>query len=179
MAARKCVGFDLFFAKISKLTARSQNIPRGLFFLPVYPQHALTTHFTQLYTTHNTYHNQEHMKAATMANSMMAFTEAMDALATKVAGENGCPELDTTTDPRVDLFFAAVRDVPAARLAELVSACLADSRISKEDMTLDLIALLFQTRNCRGGKGERQVSTTLAPLLTTTHHHTPHTTRHL
>ena len=98
------------------------------------------------------------MKAATSANSMMmAFTHAMDAQVPKVAGENGCPELDTTSDPRVDLFFGAVRDVPAARLAELVSSCMADSRTPKEAMERDLLVLLFQTRNCRGGKGERQL----------------------
>ena len=99
------------------------------------------------------------MKAATTANNMLdnAFTRAMDAQVHKVAGENGCAELDTTNDPRVDLFFALVRDLPKTRLAELVSSCLADSRLSTAECTRDLVVLAFQTRNCRGGKGERDL----------------------
>ena len=78
-----------------------------------------------------------------------------DAAVTKVAGENGCAELASTSDPRVDLFFALVRDLPKERMGALVSACLADSRASPEVVASDLIVMAMQTRNCRGGKGEK------------------------
>ena len=86
---------------------------------------------------------------------MAFFNNAMDAHANKIAGENGCAELDSTSDPRVDLFFALVRDLPKERLQEMVTAVLSDSRITDEQKAHDLIVLTMQTRNCRGGKGEK------------------------
>ena len=85
----------------------------------------------------------------------MAFLMAMDSHVDKRFGENGCAELDSSCDPRVDLFFALVRDLPKERLQALVTAVLSDSRITDEQKAHDLIVLTMQTRNCRGGKGEK------------------------
>lgn len=87
----------------------------------------------------------------------MAFSNAMDSMVTKVAGENGCAELNSSNDPRVDLFFSLVRSLPRERMAEQVTACLAESRISRELMASDLVVMAMQTRNCRGGKGEKDL----------------------
>jgi Mg-chelatase subunit ChlD len=74
-----------------------------------------------------------------------------------VKGENGAPAHATTGDPRVDLFFALVRNIPDVRLKSLVSACFDDSSTSAHTMASDLVILAFQTRDCRGGKGERDL----------------------
>ena len=42
-------------------------------------------------------------------------------------------------------------------MAEQVTACLAESRISRELMASDLVVMAMQTRNCRGGKGEKDL----------------------
>ena len=85
----------------------------------------------------------------------MAFLMAMDSHVDKRFGENGCAKLDSSCDPRVDLFFALVRDLPKERLQALVTAVLSDSRITDEQKAHDLIVLTMQTRNCRGGNGEK------------------------
>ena len=77
----------------------------------------------------------------------MAFLMAMDSHVDKRFGENGCAELDSSCDPRVDLFFALVRDLPKERLQALVTAVLSDSRITDEQKAHDLIVLTMQTRN--------------------------------
>ena len=87
----------------------------------------------------------------------MAFSNAMDSMVTKVAGENGCAELNSSNDPRVDLFFSLVRSLPRERMAEQLTACLAESRVSRELMASDLVVMAMQTRNCRGGKGEKDL----------------------
>eukprot|EP00613_Pedinella_sp_CCMP2098_P047460 CAMPEP_0171830218 /NCGR_PEP_ID=MMETSP0992-20121227/8117_1 /TAXON_ID=483369 /ORGANISM="non described non described, Strain CCMP2098" /LENGTH=640 /DNA_ID=CAMNT_0012445529 /DNA_START=99 /DNA_END=2021 /DNA_ORIENTATION=- len=89
----------------------------------------------------------------------MAFFAAADASNNMdmVLGENGSPELATTQDPRVDLFFALVRNIPDARLKTLVSACFEYSEVPASTMASDLVVMAFQTRDCRGGKGERDL----------------------
>jgi Mg-chelatase subunit ChlD len=86
-----------------------------------------------------------------------AFTQAMDSQSTRIAGENGAAELSTTTDPRLDLFFALVRNLGDDRLNELVKSCFAHSTVSADTMAVDMFLLAFQTRDCRGGKGERSL----------------------
>jgi len=86
----------------------------------------------------------------------MAFISAMDSTITKIAGENGAAELSTTGDVRVDIFFALVRGLPDERLFDLVAKCFANKdSIEPHELAADLVLLLFQTRDCRGGKGER------------------------
>lgn len=85
------------------------------------------------------------------------FTQAMDTQSTKILGENGAAEVSTTSDPRLDLFFALVRNLPEDRLSELTKNCFAHSAVNAEEMAVDMFLLTFQTRDCRGGKGERSL----------------------
>lgn len=92
----------------------------------------------------------------------MAFLSAMDfSTSHLVLGENGAPAHETTGDARVDLFFALVRNLPEERLRCLVADCLADSNVSPAEAAADLVVMAFQTRDCRGGKGERALFTQL------------------
>jgi len=63
---------------------------------------------------------------------------------------NGALTHSSSSDPLVDFYFGAVKDTPQDRLAALVDAA----------ATHDLLAtlrLIFDARNCRGGKGRRDV----------------------
>jgi len=83
---------------------------------------------------------------------------SMDAFSPpRIRGENGAAAFVSTNDPRLDLFFALVRNLPTERLHGLITACLADSRVSADEMAADLIVMAFQTRDCRGGKGEKSL----------------------
>jgi hypothetical protein len=87
-------------------------------------------------------------------------------------GENGATELVTTSaglphgdavnGHLVDLFFSLVRDLPNERLIELVDTVIASG---SQDAVADLFVLAFQTRNCRGGKGEKALSYRLLAAL--------------
>jgi len=75
-------------------------------------------------------------------------------------GENGTLEHTAAGvgDARVALFFALVRNIEDSRLHQLMDACLGD--LSDEEIpavVADLFVLAFQTRDCRGGKGERDL----------------------
>lgn len=87
----------------------------------------------------------------------MAFTNAKDNDMFKILGENGCPQLNTSKDSLVDLFFKLNRDLTQEYFLKLLNNCLTTSNVSKTKMTTDLFVLCFQTRNCRGGKGERKL----------------------
>jgi hypothetical protein len=92
-----------------------------------------------------------------MAEFSSSFIDSMDNHIPIIYGENGAPSLEKTTDPRVDLFFKLVRDLPDEELTIKINNCFTNSSISKEEMIVDLFVLCFQTRNCRGGKGERDL----------------------
>lgn len=64
--------------------------------------------------------------------------------------EKGAPSLSTTSSKRLDLFFKTVRGITSDNLLPLVQESW------KED-ALDTLKLLFYTRDCRGGKGERAI----------------------
>jgi len=74
-------------------------------------------------------------------------------------GENGSAEYSSTgvQESRVALFFALVRDLSEERLKELLHLVLNDASEDKPEIVADLFLLAFQTRNCRGGKGERDL----------------------
>jgi Mg-chelatase subunit ChlD len=104
---------------------------------------------------------------------MSAFMDTMDqtagaagavASAALRRGENGAAEYTSggVGDPRVSLFFGALRTTPDGRLAELVGDVLrAAEELGAQDggpqVVADLVVLAFQTRNARGGKGERDL----------------------
>ena len=91
---------------------------------------------------------------------MADFVTAMDALAPsplpldKQLGENSSPEYSAegVQDSLVALFFALVRGMERPRLDEMLDSLLATAR---PESVADAMVLAFQTRNCRGGKGER------------------------
>ena len=93
---------------------------------------------------------------------MSEFVAAMDRVAPsplpldKQLGENASPEYtaDGVQDPRVALFFALVRGMERPRLTEMLDSLFATAR---SDVAADAMVLAFQTRHCRGGKGERDL----------------------
>ena len=75
-------------------------------------------------------------------------------------GEEGTPALvnEAAGDFRVQLFFQLVRGCSAERIRALVNAVLAEAEAQKSaEHVADLFLVAFQTRNCRGGKGEKQL----------------------
>ena len=90
----------------------------------------------------------------------MAFFAAMDAqLPTHTVGENNSLELSAegVGQPRVALFAALVRNCPNDRITALVDAVVKERSETVQNL-VDLIVLTMQTRDCRGGKGERDLS---------------------
>jgi len=62
--------------------------------------------------------------------------------------ENGAISLAGTGSARVDLFFKLVRNIPRTALERLIYD-------SWNECPLDTMKILFQSRDCRGGKGDR------------------------
>ncbi|KAJ1425035.1 hypothetical protein B484DRAFT_451289 [Ochromonadaceae sp. CCMP2298] len=99
---------------------------------------------------------------------MTSFTSCADVLFTSteeqrpgmILGENGALEhsAESVGDDLVALFFALVRDAPIDRVKGLVDACLSTVDAGR---LADLFVLCIQTRDCRGGKGERQLFYTM------------------
>jgi hypothetical protein len=93
---------------------------------------------------------------------MSLFTKAMDdvhGLEPMIVGENGTMEYSAQqTGALVALFFALVRNIPKERLSELFRDCKNEASPSTAaSIMADLFVLAFQTRDCRGGKGERSL----------------------
>ncbi len=93
---------------------------------------------------------------------MMAssFVKAMDSINHLSTGENGALEYTAkgVQESRVALFFALVRDLSDTRLIELMKLVLDDAKINNDpEMVADVFLMAFQTRHCRGGKGERDL----------------------
>ncbi len=92
------------------------------------------------------------------------FVNAMDKATTnntseRRLGENGAAEHTAkgVEESRVALFFALVRDLPQERFEELFQLVIADASQDRPEVVADLFLLAFQTRNCRGGKGEKDL----------------------
>jgi Mg-chelatase subunit ChlD len=88
--------------------------------------------------------------------SASAFIKAFDSMAlNRGFTENGANCHLSTESPLLDLFFEAVRDLSDAQLDTLITAV-----ISTHDKAsiLHLFVMCFQTRDCRGGKGERTLA---------------------
>ena len=91
---------------------------------------------------------------------MSTFINAMLKNKGRKLGENGAVEHESTSfmddeAAQVDLFFFLVRGVSNERITELFKT--AADKISHVDELVRLIVLVFQTRNCRGGKGEKDL----------------------
>jgi len=77
-----------------------------------------------------------------------------------VPGEKGTLEhtLQDMQDARVALFFALVRDISADRIMELFRECTKNTPDHMQaEVVSDIFVMAFQTRDCRGGKGERDI----------------------
>ena len=86
------------------------------------------------------------------------FVTALDLLASEesnlVNGENGCPEHKSTNSALLDLFFKLVRNLSESDLKQMMTTVINDK---DSQLIVDLFVLTFQTRDCRGGKGEKML----------------------
>ena len=94
--------------------------------------------------------------------STSKFVNALDNFQTRlnglVPGENGALSQSTTSSLLLDLFFKLVRDLPEEDLKNSVSNILTFVKTNKDVSLLsDLFVLMFQTRDCRCGKGEKNL----------------------
>jgi hypothetical protein len=78
------------------------------------------------------------------------------------SGVKGSDVYETTGDPRVDLSVVAVRGATNEQIKPLMKALLENEGDSKYE---DAFVLAFQTRNIRGGKGERDVAYMMFSML--------------
>jgi hypothetical protein len=90
------------------------------------------------------------------------FVNAMDDLQSKVnglvIGENGMLAHATTNSNLLDLFFSLVRELDPQSLSSKITLIM--NIIKKNDdanLLVDLFILMFQTRDCRNGKGEKKL----------------------
>ena len=77
-----------------------------------------------------------------------------------VVGENGtlAYSSEAVKDPVLSLFFSLVRNTDVNNLTTLLIECFESVNKSEEvfqSVLVDLFVLMFQTRDCRGGKGEK------------------------
>ena len=98
------------------------------------------------------------------AASTSTFIQGMDNLKANklVNGENGTLEHISTENSLVDLFFKLMRGMEAEDLQSKVRAILQSVSETPEERTanttlVDLFVICMQTRDCRGGKGEKSV----------------------
>jgi hypothetical protein len=98
--------------------------------------------------------------------ALSAFSQAMDAFAVPQMqwGENGAVELTAAGvgEARVALFFALVRGMTEGSLHDLVRGCMKEAELCSNpqdaaQVVADVFVMAFQTRHCRGGKGEKQL----------------------
>ena len=95
----------------------------------------------------------EPFKAFTTNNSNMAFVQAMSAPATKW-GVNGAEVYVDTGDTRVTLFSMLNRGLEASYLQEHIHTIFQQNN---PEQIRDVWVMAFQTRDIRGGKGERKL----------------------
>jgi hypothetical protein len=99
-----------------------------------------------------------------MTTSQSSFIQAMDQThSSKRIGENGAAELTArgVEEDRVALFFALVRGISPEKIdTQLRKLLHPSSALSEEEqgnLVADAFLLTFQTRHCRGGKGEKDI----------------------
>jgi hypothetical protein len=88
-----------------------------------------------------------------------SFIESGNNMFNKIPGENGALQYESTSNIGLDLFFHLVRGYP---VKEDLEHCLTSNNPNE---LADLFVLAFQTRNCRGGKGERDLFVEMIVLL--------------
>ena len=85
-----------------------------------------------------------------------------EVITSMVVGENGALSHKTSDNPILDLSFALVRGLESSRIESYFREIIGTDDVSK---IVDLFLLSFATRNCRGGKGEKQLFQKLFSLL--------------
>jgi len=89
----------------------------------------------------------------------MAFVQAMNQIK---QGVNGADVYTTTSDERVDLFTMLTRGLESSYMEK----CIQSIYLSWDpEKILDLWVMVFQTRDIRGGKGERKLFYQLITIL--------------
>ena len=86
---------------------------------------------------------------------MSTFSNSKDVMAAQTVGVKASDVYDTTGSNLLDLSVMLVRGLTADKLEAGISSILLSR---SEDAVEDLCVLLFQTRNIRGGKGERALA---------------------
>ena len=86
---------------------------------------------------------------------MSNFVKALDNMYNLIRGENGAPCHASSNNPGLDLFFKSVRDISDDELNKLIINVL---NSKNSDNVADVFVQMFQVRNCRGGKGEKDLS---------------------
>ncbi len=84
----------------------------------------------------------------------------------KVCGENGCMAYGSTNSELLNLFFKLTRDAAPEVVSGMVRKVMEGA--TPFEMA-DLFVLAFQTRDCRGGKGEKKLFYTMLLELYKTH----------
>jgi hypothetical protein len=84
----------------------------------------------------------------------------------KAVGVKGSDVFESTGDPRVDLSVALVRGLESEAICSGVDKILA---LGTDEAFEDAFVLMFQTRNIRGGKGERDLFEIMFKRLYTHH----------
>lgn len=107
-------------------------------------------------------HHPELHTALTSKMSASKFVNALDSRQTRldgmVPGENGMLSHASSSSVLLDLFFKLVRNLPEEDLKKKVSTILTVVRTTGDaNLLVDLFVLMFQTRDCRGGKGEKML----------------------
>jgi len=100
---------------------------------------------------------------------MTSFVNACDSLYSmlnKRLGENGTAEHVTTESSCLDLFFQSVRGADSERIELYINNII---NSGDKNAINDLFVLMFQTRDCNGGKGERDIFYTMFLTLYKTH----------
>ena len=94
--------------------------------------------------------------------SISKFVTAFDSLASQISnltpGENGMLENKSTHSALLNLFFKLIRNLPQDNLKENVNDILLTVKTTNDaNLLADLFVMTFQTRDCRGGKGEKML----------------------
>lgn len=87
---------------------------------------------------------------------------AIPTIANQKVGVKGSDCYETTNDPRVDLSVQLVRGLSEDKIRVYAEAILGKADLARtpeeQQWLLDYCVLIFQTRNIRGGKGERELA---------------------
>lgn len=94
------------------------------------------------------------------------FSAAVREETLRVEGENGHDAFSTTSQDSLDLFFGLVRGLDHESLREMVEKILSSGNTEE---IKSLYIILFQTRWCRGGKGEKKLFYELFAILYSHH----------